>query len=169
MLERFERIFLVVNRAAVASILAAIFLIVFTNVVLRYGFGWSFSWGEETARYLMVAGAYLGAGLALRENRLVAIDLFVDLLPAALRLFVRYGVAVLMIVFMVALVWVGIRFAMFGANKETMATQISRAIPYSAIPIGAALFVIHSLFFIKRFVARDYDDGSADEEEGGVA
>ncbi|MEX0759954.1 MAG: TRAP transporter small permease subunit, partial [Tistlia sp.] len=83
---RAERWFVEANRAVVALALAAIFVIVFANVVLRYGFGWSLSWAEETARFLMVFGAFAGAGLALREGRLVEIDLFVALLPRRLRL-----------------------------------------------------------------------------------
>lgn len=156
-MESLERHFVQVNRAIVGLLLAAVFGIVFVNVVLRYGFGTSLAWGGETARYLMIAGAYLGAGLALREGRLVAIEIFQDLLPENLRKILRYAIALLMIGFMAAIVWFGIQFAQFGWNKETMATQISRGIPYAAIPIGASLFVIHCLFFLRRFVRGDFE------------
>ncbi|UCE30541.1 MAG: TRAP transporter small permease [Burkholderiales bacterium] len=171
-MERFERAFVTLNRGVVGLILAAVFAIVFVNVVLRYGFGRSLSWGEESARFLMVAGAYLGAGLALREGRLVAINALIERLPDALRLAMRYAIAALMIVFMLAVVWIGLRFAVFGADKLTMATEISRAIPYSAIPIGAAVFVVHGLLFLRRFVHMEFegDDavaGAAPVDESG--
>ncbi|MEC9102481.1 MAG: TRAP transporter small permease subunit, partial [Pseudomonadota bacterium] len=70
---RAETILVVLNRALVALVLAAVFAIVFVNVVGRYGFGQSFAWVEEAARHLMILGAFSGAGLALREGRLVAI------------------------------------------------------------------------------------------------
>ncbi len=154
---RFEQMFVAVNRALVGLLLAAIFALVLTNVVLRYGFGSSLSWSEEVARFLMVAGAYFGAGLALREGRLVAIDIFVDALPSRIGHALRIAIAVLVIAFVVALIWYGVKFAQFGWNKETMATQISRGIPYMAIPIGAGFFLIHALFFFHRFVARDFE------------
>jgi len=156
-LARFESIFVAVNKAVVGLLLAAILVIVFTNVVLRYGFGSSFAWGEEVALFLMVAGAYFGAGLALREGRLVSITLFQDLLPEQFRRPVRYVIAALMLAFMAAVVWFGILFAEFGWNKETMATQISRGIPYLAIPIGAAVFIVHCLFFLRRFVDGEFE------------
>lgn len=156
-MNRAERIFVAVNKAIVGLLLAAVFLIIFTNVVMRYGFGTSLAWGEETARFLMIAGAYFGAGLALREGRLVAIEVFQDRLPPVLRRALRYGIAALMIVFMGLVVWFGIQFAQFGWNKETMATQISRGIPYAAIPLGAAVFVVHALLFIGRFVRGDFE------------
>lgn len=156
-MRRAEKVLVVLNQALVGLMLAAVFVIVLVNVVLRYGFGASLAWGEETARFLMVAGAYFGAGLALREGRLVAITLVEDILPPRLRPILRGAVALLMIAFMAAIVWFGVQFAQFGWNKETMATQISRGIPYAAIPIGAGLFVLHSLFFFQRFVQARFE------------
>jgi TRAP-type C4-dicarboxylate transport system permease small subunit len=163
-LDRFERAFVAANKAVVGLMLAAIFAIVFVNVVMRYGFGQSLSWGEEVARFLMVAGAYFGAGLALREGRLVSIDLFHDLLPEHARHVVRFAIVGLMLVFMVAVVWLGIRFAAFGWNKTTMATSIPRGIPYLAIPIGAGLFIIHTLLFARRFVRSEFEADDGDDD-----
>lgn len=153
---RIETLFAEANRVVVALALAAIFLIVFVNVVLRYGFGSSLAWAEEIARFLMVFGAFAGAGLALREGRLVEIDLFVAPLPRPLRLAVRAGAVLLMAGFMAALLWFGIDFVAFGWPKETMATQIPRGIPYLALPIGAALFLVHLAFFARRYVLERY-------------
>ncbi|GAB5470324.1 MAG: hypothetical protein Kilf2KO_33540 [Rhodospirillales bacterium] len=161
---RLEGLLLQVNRALVAAALAAIFLIVFVNVVLRYGFGSSFAWAEETARFLMVFGAFAGAGLALRQGGLVAIEMLVDRLPRRLRLALRWGGLLVMGVFMALLVWFGWLFVEFGWNKETMATQISRGIPYMAIPFGAALFICHLLFFARRYVAGDFERAGTPEE-----
>jgi TRAP-type C4-dicarboxylate transport system permease small subunit len=153
---RLERLFVEANRVVVVLALAAIFVIVFLNVVLRYGFGWSFSWAEETARFLMVFGVFAGAGLALREGRLVEIDLFVALLPRPLRLAVRWATVLAMAAFMAALLWLGIEFVAFGWPKETMATQIPRGIPYLALPLGAALFLVHLALFAARYVRELY-------------
>ena len=161
-IERVEGVLVSCNRLAVALALAAIFVIVFANVVGRYLFGTSFAWAEETARFLMIFGAFAGAGLALRSGRLVAIELLPDLLPSQLRLAIRWGIVLVMAGFMAALLWFGWKFVQFGWPKETMATGISRGIPYLAIPIGAALFLIHLAFFARRFVAHDFEHGFDD-------
>ena len=148
-----------VNRALVAAALTAVFVIVFANVVGRYGFGASFAWVEETARHLMILGAFCGAGLALREGRLVAIMALPDALPSAAARALRWGIVAVMFAFMATMLWLGIKFVEFGWNKETMSTGISRGIPYMAIPIGCALFLIQLAFFAKRFVAQDFESG----------
>lgn len=154
-----ERLFVAVNRAVVAAALALVFALVFTNVVGRYVFGNSLSWAEEAARHLMVFGAFAGAGLALREGRLVAIETLPDSLsPRAARVLRWAGVAI-MAVFMVMLVWLGARFAIFGWPRETATTGMSRGIPYLAIPLGAGLFLIHLALFARRYVAHAFESG----------
>lgn len=155
-LNRIDDAVCAVNRWLVAGMLAATFAIVFANVVLRYVFGWSLTWGEEVARYLMVAGAFLGAGLALREGRLVAIEFLQDALPAQGRRAVRLAIALAALAFMAALVWFGSEFVAFGWRRNTVATDIPRGIPYLAVPVGAALFIVHLLFFLRRYVAADF-------------
>jgi len=168
-LQRLETLVVLANRALVALALAAVFAIVFLNVVLRYGFGSSLAWAEETARFLMILGTFAGAGLALRQGSLVAIDILQDRLPHTLRRALRWLILAAMAVFMALLLYYGWRFVDFGWNKETMATQISRGIPYLSIPIGAALFLLHLVFFARRYVAGEFErdeeaDGWSDEE-----
>ncbi|GAB5463211.1 TRAP transporter small permease [Hoeflea alexandrii] len=147
------------NRAVVSLALAAVFVIVFANVVGRYGFGVSFAWVEEAARHLMILGAFCGAGLALREGRLVAIMALPEALPTGVARALRWGIVVVMFAFMATMLWLGVKFVEFGWNKETMSTGISRGIPYLAVPIGCGLFLIHLAFFAKRFVAQNFEAG----------
>jgi len=158
-LQALETWIVALNRALVALALAAVFAIVFANVVGRYGFGASFAWVEEVARHLMILGAFCGAGLALREGRLVAIATIPDLLPEALARVLRWGIVFVMFAFMATMLLLGIQFVEFGWNKETMSTGISRGIPYLAIPIGCALFLIQLAFFAKRFVSQEFEHG----------
>lgn len=146
-----------VNRAVVAALLAVVAAIVFINVVGRYGFGSSFAWVEEAARHLMILGAFCGAGLALREGRLVAITTVGDLLPPPLARALRVLIVVAMFLFMVVMGWLGVRFVEFGWNKETMSTGIPRGIPYLAIPVGCALFLVQLAFFARRFIRQDFE------------
>ena len=159
LLKRVETWLVAVNRALVAASLAVVFLIVFANVIGRYGFGASFAWVEEVARHLMILGAFCGAGLALREGRLVAITTIPNSLSRTAERILRWGIVVVMFGFMATMMWLGIQFVEFGWNKETMSTGISRGIPYLAIPIGCALFLIQLGFFAKRFVSQEFEFG----------
>lgn len=152
-----ESVSVLLNRALVAGLLAVVFLIVFLNVVGRYGFGTSFAWSEEVARHLMILGAFAGAGLALREGRLVAITTVPDLLPDTFARILRWAIVAVMFAFMAIMCWLGVQFVEFGWNKETMSTGIPRGIPYLSIPIGCALFLVQLAFFAKRFVSQDFE------------
>lgn len=108
------------NRALVAVVLALVFLIVFINVVGRYGFGSSFAWAAEVSRHLMILGAFCGAGLALREGRLVAIDAIFAVLPDRLVLPLRWIIVGVMFAFMALMLWLGVRFlAALDSPNET--------------------------------------------------
>ncbi len=166
-LRRVEMLVVELNRILVAAILAIVFAIVFINVVGRYGFSHSFAWVEEAARHLMILGAFAGAGLALREGRLVAIVAVSDLVPGRYGKLLRWIIVAIMFAFMGMMLWLGIRFVEFGWNKQTMSTGMSRGIPYLSIPIGCALFLIQLAFFARRFVAEEFELDTVDLNSAG--
>ena len=162
-IERWEARFVALNRALIAGLLAIVFAIVLANVAGRHLFGASFAWVEEAARHLMILGVFAGAGLALREGRLVAISALPDMLPPELGRAIRIGVVCAMAVFMAMVLRLGLQFAEFGWNKSTMSTGMPRGVPYLSIPFGAALFLIHLALFARRFIRREFEfaDGGA--------
>jgi TRAP-type C4-dicarboxylate transport system permease small subunit len=150
-LRRLERAFVWLNQAIVMLMMMTMATLVFTNVVTRYVFGFSLNWAEETSRYLMIWVAYLGAGLAMREGRHVAIEYLQGLLPARVAPYARAVVALLILTFMVALAVLGAQIAQFAWRQRTPVLGLPQGAVYLAIPIGAGLFVLHFLS-----VLRDY-------------
>ncbi|NQZ32391.1 MAG: TRAP transporter small permease [Oceanospirillaceae bacterium] len=167
-MKNIESYFVLINRIFVASLLAIVFLIVIVNVVGRYGFNYSLSWAEEAARHLMILSAFSASGLALREGRLVAITLFPDLLPTKIQLVLRWLIVITMFTFMLVMTWLGIKFVQFGWNKETMATGMSRGIPYMAIPFGCFIFLVQLAFFARRFTRFEFEFESQKTKELGA-
>ncbi|MFA9488042.1 MULTISPECIES: TRAP transporter small permease [unclassified Mannheimia] len=64
--------------ALVVIILSAMSILVFLNVVLRYGFNSSINVTEEVSRYMFVWLAFLGAVLAFSENQHVRVTMLTD-------------------------------------------------------------------------------------------
>lgn len=64
--------------ALVVLILSAMSILVFVNVVLRYGFNSSINVTEEVSRYMFVWLAFLGTILAFNENQHVNVGVLVD-------------------------------------------------------------------------------------------
>ena len=164
MLLKLETVFVRVNQWLIGVMMVVMFVLVFINVVTRYIFGFSFATTEEVSTFLMIWITYIGAGLALREGRLAAIDLFQDLLPAKLRPTMRTFLGVAILVFFGILAYYGFKMVQFGWAQETWATQIPRGIPYLAIPIGAMVFGLHLVLMFREWVDRNWYDSQVTDE-----
>lgn len=155
-----------VNAAAVLFITSLMVVLVVGNVFCRYVLAFSFIWAEELSQYLMVWMVFLGAGLAFRQGRHVAVEMLQDALPGSIGRAMRVAVLVISAGFLAALVVLGTRYAIFAAGQLTPAMQISNAIPYSAVPVGSAFFLFHLLCTWRAFIAKRYEEmGSLEELE----
>lgn len=171
-LDRLEHGLVRANQALVVALMASMAVLVFLNVVTRYVFNHSIIWVEELTQYQMIWVAYLGAGLALREARHVAVDTLQDLLPAPLRRHLRTLLAAAMAVFLAVLAVLGLQIVAFTWNQETPVMNVPTGLPYLAVPIGAVAMLLHLLLFWRRFVERRFvaiEDLSADEAEAADA
>jgi TRAP-type transport system small permease protein len=167
MLAAAEQAFVRLNQWLVVALMGSMALLVFVNVVTRYVFNHSIIWVEELTQYEMIWVAYLGAGLALREGRHVAVDTLQDLLPEWSRRWLRTGIAAAIVVFMVVLAVLGLRIVAFTWDQETPVMNLPTGLPYLAVPIGAAAFGLHLLLFWRSFVERRFEhpeDPAADAE-----
>ena len=66
----------------IAAMLAAMVVLVFGNVVLRYLFNSGITVSEEVSRWLFIWMTFLGAIVALREHGHLGVDMVVQRLPA---------------------------------------------------------------------------------------
>ena len=151
-MDRAERIFVAANRWALILILAAMSIIIFTNVALRYLASYSFVWAEELARYLMIWMTFLGAGLVLRFGGHVGINSLHQVLPRRAAQALRIGLAFLMIAFFVAMSWHGLDYMEVAQYQTAPALGISFANIYAIFPVGFGLLILHLLLIIRSYV-----------------
>ena len=69
--------------AVIAFMLAVMVVLVFGNVVLRYGFNSGITVSEEVSRWLFIWMTFLGAVVALKEHGHLGVDMVVQRLPKA--------------------------------------------------------------------------------------
>jgi TRAP-type C4-dicarboxylate transport system permease small subunit len=72
-----------VLEGVIAFMLAVMVVLVFGNVVLRYGFNSGITVSEEVSRWLFIWMTFLGAIVALREHGHLGVDMVVQKLPPA--------------------------------------------------------------------------------------
>jgi TRAP-type C4-dicarboxylate transport system permease small subunit len=115
------------------------------QVVARYAFNEPLIWSEEAARYLFVWVSLIGAALATREGSHYVLDALLDRFPRAGRALAR-GVAFLVSAgFLLILLRTGISETAQASLQDSATLPIGMALPYAAIPVGAALMLFHLL------------------------
>lgn len=141
------------NRWALVLLIATMAVLVIANVISRYVFSYSFTWVEEVTRYMMIWSAFLGAGMALRVGGHIAIDSLPAALPPAAARVLRAFVALVLAATLLGLTGLGIEYAQFGWEQETPVLGWSFGMIYLAIPIGAALMLLHLGLAARRWIA----------------
>lgn len=151
-MKTFERAFVAINRWILILLLAAMSVIVFTNVVMRYTTHESLEWAEEVSRHMMIWLTFMGAGLVLRYGGHIAVENLQDALPRRGGVVMRAVVAVLLLAFFGFMVWYGWLYMQRTLFQLTAVTQIPFAYIYAAMPIGGILLIVHGAFIARRYV-----------------
>jgi TRAP-type C4-dicarboxylate transport system permease small subunit len=164
-LEAFDRLLLRLNRWLIIVLLAAMALMVFTNVALRFLTDASILWVEEVSRYLMIWLTFLGAGLVMRYGGHIAIDTLQDAFPRGAHL-IRGVIFVLLLGFFAFMVWIGTRYALLTWGQTTPVLQIPVGIVYLAMPVGFGLLIVHLVLMAGPYVGerRFLSDAEFDPE-----
>ena len=150
----FERYFLAANRWALILLLAAMSVIIFTNVGLRYLTNQSLEWAEEVSRHMMIWLTFIGAGPVLRYGGHIAVENLQDALPRSAAIAVRIVVAGLLFAFFGFMVWYGWLYMERTMFQLTAVTQIPFAYIYSAMLFGGLLLIVHWLLVVRGYVMR---------------
>jgi TRAP-type C4-dicarboxylate transport system permease small subunit len=111
----------------IGLILALMVVLVFGNVVLRYGFNSGIAVSEELSRYLFVWLTFIGAVIALHEHAHLGVDTLLRALPRKGKIFCVALSDILM------LAAAGLLF--HGSWKQTVITVSTRS-PVSEVPLA---------------------------------
>lgn len=131
-----------------AIMLAAMSVLILTQIFTRFVINYPLHWTEELARYLMVYSVFLGAALALRQHKLIAIELLNQSLSESKERILRIIIMLISLVFFIILFFQGVDILEMVKVQTSAGLGVSMAIPYAAIPIGAALMAINSIAVI---------------------
>ncbi|MGV3572217.1 MAG: TRAP transporter small permease [Ramlibacter sp.] len=127
----------------VVACLVAMVVMVFGNVVLRYGFNSGISVSDEMSRYCFIWLTYIGAMIAMREREHLGVDTLVKHLP-------RAGKKACLFLSEALMLWVNVLF-FIGTWKmhELQVTNVSPVVGISMIwvyGVGYVVAVVMALF-----------------------
>jgi len=148
-------------KVAIALCLAAMAVLVFSNVVLRYVFTSGLAPSEELSRWLLVWLTFLGAIVALRQHAHLGVDTLVRALPPRGR-FICFIVSYALMLYADWLLTLG-------SWKQAVLTYGDTA-PASGISVGLFFYSSGLVFGVSAAVILLYDafrvlTGAASEEE----
>jgi TRAP-type C4-dicarboxylate transport system permease small subunit len=133
-------------RAAISFIFAAVLCLVFLGVICRFfPFLGSLFWTEEVAFYLITWTVFLAIAPGIRKATHMKIDLFVELLPPALRQFVHLVGVALVGVFLLFMVVKGYSLTLINMDRPSPVLLWPLSWAYFAVPIGGFLGLLEIL------------------------
>ncbi|MFA7579980.1 TRAP transporter small permease [Castellaniella sp.] len=144
MLRKFDQLIVVASSALLVLLLLLMTGATLSGVFARYLLNDAPAWSEEVARYSMVWLSFLGGGLVFRHGGHIAIDMLIRKIPGRFWQNVVFGFSQLVIfAFLAVLLWKGWDMYVRGGRMTTPALQLPMALPYAAVPVGAALMIYH--------------------------
>ncbi|MEH2502821.1 TRAP-type C4-dicarboxylate transport system permease small subunit [Bradyrhizobium sp. AZCC 1578] len=160
-IERLIDLYCRLLKLAIAICLAAMVVLVFTNVVLRYLFNSGIATSEELSRWLLVWLTFLGAIMALRLHAHLGVDTLVRALPPRGKL-VCFVVSYLLMLYVDALLTLG--------SWKQAALTFGDSAPASGISVGLFFYSSGLVFGVSAAVILLLDlvrvmSGSASEQD----
>lgn len=139
--------------AVVFLLMAALAIEVTVGVVFR-SLGQSLVWYDEVASILLAWLTYYGAALAAHKRAHIGFTGLVDALAPALRVPAVLFAEVCVIGFFLLLAWVGWSIMdVLSTDYLVSIPEVSVKYTQSAIPIGAALFIIAEVLSLPQLLA----------------
>ncbi|WP_392455586.1 TRAP transporter small permease [Chryseomicrobium aureum] len=147
-----KKIFYKWSEGLLTSLIILIFIamtvIVFSQVVLRYGFGMNISWADEFSRFSMVWLAFLGAAVGIKYSEHTRIDFFINLLPLKGRVIIEIINKIIMIIFMLIISLYTILTLENSLKLMTPALQIPTGLIQLIIPFSGIVMIIYLIIQI---------------------
>ncbi len=125
-------------------LLAAIVILIFANVIMRYVMNASLTWGEELTLWLFVWFVWIGVSYAFHTGDHVRITVLRDLAGPRGSLIVDAIVALMVLVFLAVLTYECVKLIRmpFVASQSSVVLGLPIPMLYASAPVGAALSAI---------------------------
>jgi TRAP-type C4-dicarboxylate transport system permease small subunit len=128
-------------------LLVVLTLIMFVQVIMRYGFNSSLTWAEEACRYLFVWFSCFSLGYCVSHNNHLRIDMVENAVPGPVRKFLQLLSTVLQAFFAIALIIGGPELCIRAATNGQTSTSMRMPMQYVYVSlfVGSILMALRIL------------------------
>ena len=135
--------------------LAAMTILVFINVILRYFFSVSYRWGDELTRYIFIYVVFLGIAIAYRHGDHVVIEIATRSLPDRVQRWMAPAIHGIIAILMLTMGAAGLWITVGKMGKAlTPGLQIPRAYMHAAVPVGVFFLLIEIVIKLRHSLRR---------------
>ena len=144
-MEKLNRGLVALETFVAGGLLLVVFLVVLSQVVMRYLFAQPNPWSEELSRFCFVWLSMLGASLAVERRSHFGFDQALKRLPPSRRRLARRAATVVVMMVSLLLVFPGLALVRLTVDQRSPALDLPMAWVYGAVPISGILMLIHLL------------------------
>ena len=130
---------------AIATLIAALVVVVFAQVALRYLTYQPLVWTEEVGRYVFIWLSLLGAAAGAGRAGHFAVDVLPRRLPPRAGRGLRAGIRLTEAALYAILGWTGLLIVRVTHLQTSPSVNIPMSIPYAALPVAGFLMCAFSL------------------------
>lgn len=133
-----------------AFLIIGMTLVVSISVFYRYVLNYPLSWSEEITRLMIVWLSFVGAYMAMRENKHIGFDLLISKFSPKAQALVALIGYFLQLGFLIVLFWEGISFSREFLNVGMPYTNLPIGwLYYSVFPVSGALMILQTFLSLK--------------------
>jgi C4-dicarboxylate transporter DctQ subunit len=145
------------EKILITVLLTVMILLAFLQIVLRNFFSTGIDWGDSLVRYLVVWVGFIGAAVAVRENKHITIDILSRWISGSGSSFVRPASHLISAAVCGLLTWAGIKFTMFEAQMGSTAFfDLPVWIPELVIPVTFGVMTLrYALYLLRGILQRN--------------
>jgi TRAP-type C4-dicarboxylate transport system permease small subunit len=130
------------------AMLLAMTAIICYQVVMRFVFDRSPSWGEEIAILLMIWFGILAIPIGVKHKLHIGIEFIFRMFPPRAQYLVSRGIYLLIAAFGVMMIVYGIELSKFMNMSTLPATKLPSAVEYAVLPLSGLMLVYNSMEFV---------------------
>lgn len=120
-------------------------VVVFMQVVLRYGFQSATNWADEVARYCMIWVVFLACPVGYRRHNHIRIDILTRYMPPRLQKIMEFCMYILQMVFLGVVLVAGWEYIGTIGGQRSIALEVNMQYVHLSTLIGVMLMIIFIL------------------------
>ncbi len=142
-LRAINRALVAIETALAGGLLLIVFIVVLSQVLMRYLFAYPNPWSEELSRFCFIWLSMLGASLAVERRSHFGFDQAVRRLSPSRRRWARLSAKVLVAAVSLLLVISGLALVRLALGQHSPALDVPMAWVYAAVPVSGVLMLLH--------------------------